>query len=79
MWWKLAGLVVVTAVLIYAFIPIRTQVGVYDPLNESAPADPSFADLLAASMYLTPGSVLIVLVILAVASFVAFKVIRRHW
>ena len=79
MWWKLAGLVVVMAVLIYAVIPIRTQVGVYDPLNEPPPANPSLGDWLAAPMYLTPSTVLVILLILAVASFVAFKVLRRRW
>lgn len=79
MWWKLVGLVVLTAVLIYAVIPVRTQVGVYDPMNEPPPANPSLADWLAAPMYLTPDTVLLILLILAVASFVAFKVFRRRW
>jgi len=30
-------------------------------------------------MYLTPDTVLLILLILAVVSFVAFKVLRRRW
>lgn len=78
MWWKIVGLVVLTAVLIYAVIPIRTRAVIYDPVNEPPPAPVSFGDTLGA-MYLTPGTAVLILLILAVAGFVAFKVLRGHW
>lgn len=78
MWWKLVGLVVVTVALVFAVMPIRTHAVVYDPMNEPPPARPSFGDMLG-GMYLTPGTALLILFILAVASFVAFKVRRGHW
>jgi len=78
MWWKLVGLAGVTAALIFAVMPIRTQAVVYDPVNEQPPSSVSFGDMLG-NMYLTQGTALLILVILAVASFVAFKVLRRHW
>lgn len=78
MWWKLLGLVVLTAVLVFAVIPIRTRAIVYAPMNEPPPEPPSFGDLLS-NMYLTPGTVLLIVFILAVASFVALKIVRGHW
>jgi ABC-type antimicrobial peptide transport system permease subunit len=78
MWWKLSGLLVLTAALVFAVIPIRTHAVVYDPLNEPPPERGSFGDVLG-NMYLTPGTVLLILCIVAVASFVAFKVVRGHW
>ncbi len=78
MWWKLLGLLVLTAVLVFAVIPIRTRAVIYDPVNEPPPERPSFGDLLS-NMYLTPSTLLLIVFILAVASFVAFKVVRGHW
>jgi hypothetical protein len=78
MWWKLLGLLVLTATLVLAVIPIRTRAVAYDLINEPPPQRPSFGKLLSA-MYLTPGTVLRILFILAAASFVAFKVVRSHW
>ena len=78
MWWKLLGLIALTAALVFAVIPIRTHAVIYDPMNESPPERGSFGDILS-NMYLTPGTVLLILCIVALASFVAFKVVRGHW
>lgn len=77
MWWKLLGLLVLTATLVLVVIPIRTHAVVYDPMKEPPPP-PSFGKLLSA-MYFTPGTVLLILFIFAGASFVALKVVRGHW
>jgi len=78
MWWKLAGLLIVTAVLVVSVIPIRTHAVVYDPMKDPAPPRPSLLDILG-SMYLTPGRAALILAILVIASFVAMKVIRGQW
>jgi hypothetical protein len=78
MWWKLTVLFVLTAALVFAVVPIRTHAVAYDPLVEPPPEFGSIADILA-NMYLTPGAVLLILCIVAGASFVAFKVVRRQW
>ena len=78
MWWKLGGLLVVTAVLVLLVIPIRTHARAYDPMNDQPPASPSLSDLLR-HMYVTPGSAVVILVILGLAAFVAMKVVRREW
>jgi hypothetical protein len=78
MWWKLGGLFVLTAALIFAVIPIRTHAVVYNPINEPPLQRGSFGDLLS-NMYFTQSTVLLILCIVAVAGFVAFKVLRGHW
>ncbi|MFN3388582.1 MAG: hypothetical protein ACK40O_06580 [Allosphingosinicella sp.] len=78
MWWKLAGLFVLAASLVFAVIPIRTHAIVFDPATVSAPKALSLADTVG-NMYLTPGTVLLIVFILAVAGFVALKVLRGHW
>jgi len=75
-WWKLGGLVVLTAVLCLLVLPIRTHAVISDPSNPPKPW--TFTDMLA-SMYLTPTAGLLIAVIVAVAAFVAFKVIRGQW
>jgi hypothetical protein len=78
MWWKLVGLLVVTAVLIVSVIPFRTHAVAYDPMKDPPPPRPSFLSMFA-NMYLTPGTAVAILVILGLAGFVAMKVIRGHW
>jgi hypothetical protein len=78
MWWKLAGLLIVTALLVVSVIPIRTHAVAYDPMHDPPPSRPSLLDILG-SMYLTPGRAVLILVILGIASFVAMKVIRGQW
>ncbi len=77
MWWKLVALAVLTAVLVFAVIPVRTQALGYDPMNEPPPERGSFLDMLA-SMYLTPGSVLLIVLILAAAGLLAFNIVRGN-
>ena len=78
MWWKLIGLFVLTAALVVALIPIRTHAIAYDPMSEPPPERGSLADVFS-NMYLTPGTVLLILCIVAVAGFVASKIVRGHW
>ena len=78
MWWKLTGLLLVTAILVVAIIPIRTHAERYDPITEPPPQQPSLLSLFG-NMYLTPTGAIIILLILAVAGFVAVKVLRGQW
>ena len=78
MWWKLTGLLLVTAVLVVAVIPIRTHAVGYDPMTEPPPQRPSLLSLIG-RMYLTPGSAIIIFLVLALACFVAMRVIRGQW
>lgn len=73
MWWKLSVLAVVTTALVIALIPIRTHAVRYDPSNP--PPRPSFAGFVG-SMYLTPVSGLSIAFVLAVATFIALRIIR---
>ena len=78
MWWKLAGLLVVTAILIKLVIPLRTRALAYDPLtHQTSRALPKFWSFDHA--YLTPVSLVIILIVLAAAAFVATKVVRGQW
>jgi NADH:ubiquinone oxidoreductase subunit 6 (subunit J) len=78
MWWKLGALLALTATLVFAVVPIRTHAISYDALNEVPPQRSAFGNVLA-NMYLTPVTVLVILCIVAGASFVAFKIVRGHW
>lgn len=78
MWWKLAGLGVLTAALVFAVIPIRTHAVVYDPVNEPPPEGVSFGAMLG-NMYFTPGTVLLIVFILTAAGVVAHQVVRGRW
>ncbi len=78
MWWKLAGLIVLTAALVFSVIPIRTHAILYDPVNDAPPSRTSLSDMLG-DMYLTSGTIVLIVSILAVAGYVAFKVVRGHW
>ena len=76
MWWKLGGLLVLTAALCLSVMPIRSQAVMYDPSNAPAPWTPR---AMLANMYLTPTTGVLIAAIVAVASFVAFKVLRGQW
>jgi uncharacterized membrane protein len=78
MWWKLVGLFALTALLVFAVIPIRTHAVGYDPMAGPPPERPPFSQLFS-NMYLTPATGVLILLILAVATFVALKVVRGHW
>ena len=75
MWWKLSVLALITTILVIASIPIRTHAVAFDALDETAPALLSISDLVGA-MYLTPGSALLIIGILAVAGFLAIRIVR---
>ncbi len=78
MWWKLGGLVVLTAALVLAVIPIRTHAVLDDPTSNLPHPRASVGDMLS-NMYLTPATGIIIMLILAFAAFVALKVVRGHW
>lgn len=78
MWWKLVGLAVLTAVLVFVVIPIRTHAVIYDPMTEPPLTSPSFGEMLG-NMYLTPNAALLILIILTMAGFIAFKIVRGRW
>ena len=73
MWWKLGILVVLTAGLIFSVIPVRTHAVLYDP------ADPQPAPTLwtmVSNMYLTAGTVAVIVGILTAAVAVGFWIMR---
>ncbi len=76
MWWKLGGLLLVTAALCLSVLPIRTHAVMYYPFN---PPRPWTLTHMLANFYLTPTSGLLIAIILGGAAFVAFKVVRGHW
>jgi hypothetical protein len=78
MWWKLVGLLISTALLVLAVIPIRSHAVLYDPARDPPPRPPSFATTLG-NMYLTPGAGVLVVLILICAGFAALKVGRGQW
>lgn len=78
MWWKLGALLGLTAALVFMIIPIRSHIVVYDPAKESPPPPSSFWHMIG-DMYLTPGTIMLIAVIMSLAAFVAFKVVRGHW
>jgi F0F1-type ATP synthase membrane subunit a len=73
MWWKLSLLVIVTAVLISAVIPIRTHAVRIDPSNP--PPRPSLWQMVG-SMHLTPTSALLITFSLAIAILIGVKIVR---
>jgi vacuolar-type H+-ATPase subunit I/STV1 len=77
-WWKLGGLLVLSAALIFVIIPIRSEVVIYDPAKEPPPTPPSLWNMIG-NMYLTPGTMMLIATILSIAAFAAFKVVRGHW
>lgn len=76
MWWKLGVLLFVTLALCLAIVPIRTRAVRIDP---SHPPEAWTFDRMLANMYLTPTAGLLIAAIIAVAAFVAFKVLRGQW
>jgi len=73
MWWKLSLLVIVTAVLISAVIPLRTHAVRIDPSNP--PSRPSFWDVIG-SMHPTPVSGMLIAAIVAIAVLIGVKIVR---
>lgn len=73
---KLGALLIVTAALVLVSIPVRTHAVLFDP--SKPPRRPSLGDIVG-SMYLTPGTGLLIAAILAIATFAAVMVIRGQW
>jgi hypothetical protein len=73
MWRKLGVLSVSTAALIFCIIPIRTHAVLIDPAKPPAKWTPSS---MIANMYLTPGTVGMMCILLAVAAYIAFRIVR---
>jgi hypothetical protein len=75
MWWKLTGLAVVTIALIVGVIPIRSRAVKFD-LPPDAHLLPKPPRLSLADTNLTPGTIVLVAVILAIAAIIAFRTVR---
>ena len=75
MWWKLAVLALITAVLVIGVIPIQTHAVKYDSYNE-LPRQTWFLNDLLHSMYFTPTILALIAGILVVAAAVAFWIVR---
>jgi hypothetical protein len=75
MWWKFTLLVLVTVVMVFSVIPIRTHAVRYEPYNDPPPQAWSFMGLLK-SMYLTPTSIALIAGILLMAFAVAIWIVR---
>jgi hypothetical protein len=78
MWWKLTLLGLVTFVLVIGVQPIRTHaVKVEIPPDGQLPQMPRHGLLdMFSAMYVTPTSLLISAVIVAIAGYLAFKIVR---
>ena len=78
MWWKLTLIGMIALVLILAVQPIRTHAVKIDlPLNGQVPqpSRPTIIDLLS-NMYVTPANLLLSALIVGIAAYFAFRVIR---
>lgn len=76
MWWKLALLVIVTAGLIFCIIPIRTHAVLIDPVNPP-PATRWTLWSMVSNMYLSSGTIALIGVTIAVAGYIAFRIVRK--
>ena len=78
MGWKLGGLIVATVIIALSIVPIRTHAVGHDPSRDSPQPRPSIRGHLT-NMYLTPRTVMTIFAIVALAGFVAFKIVRGDW
>jgi hypothetical protein len=78
MWWKLTLIALVTILLIVVVQPIMTHAVKVDIQPTGKPTNPMQPGIFEwfSSVYVTPTSLLITIVILAVAAFLALRVIR---
>jgi|GEM_PF-4739109 len=78
MWWKLIALAAAAILAIIFIIPIRSHAVKYDIVpGEPPPPPPGFSvRQMFENMYLTPGTYLLIAIILAVAAAVAFRIVR---
>jgi len=72
MWWKLGILSLITTAVVFIIIPIRTHAVLFDPAK---PPKWTLSGMIA-NMYLTPGRAAIISMVLALAGYVAFKIVR---
>lgn len=75
MWWKLGILSMFTAALIFCVIPIRTHAIPIDPANPPPPTKWTLSSVIS-HMYLTPGTIGLICVLLAVAGYIGYRIIR---
>ena len=73
MWWKLAILLIIIVGLIFSIVPIRTHASLFDPSNP--PARATLSSIIS-NMYLTTGTVALISVVLVVAGYIAFRIVR---
>ncbi|MGQ0659434.1 hypothetical protein [Sphingosinicella sp.] len=78
MWWKLSALAAATIVAITLIIPIRSRAVKYDIVPGEGSPPPSGFSLrqMVENMYLTPGTVILIAIVLSVAGAIAFRIIR---
>ena len=72
MWWKLGILSLITTAVVFIIIPIRTHAVLFDPAK---PPKWMLSGMIA-NMYLTPATVAMMCVLLALAAYVAFRIVR---
>ena len=75
-WVKLAAVLTLAAIAAFAVAPFRTHAVAVAP-NQIV-ARPSLNSIVS-SMYLTPGTIALVLTIVAVAGFATFQILRGNW
>lgn len=75
MWWKLSILVCITIGLIFCIIPIRTHAVIIDPANPPAPTKLTFS-FIVSNFYFTPTTFGMIGIVLGVAIYVGFKIMR---
>lgn len=75
MWWKLGILALATAGLIFSLIPIRTHAVMIDPANPPPPTRWTLSFAIS-NMYATPGTLGVIGVVLAVATYIGFRIVR---
>ena len=76
MWCKLTILAIVTVGLIYCMIPIRTHAIITDPNNPPPPTRWTLR-FIVPHMYLTPTTMIVICLLLAVAGYIAFRIVHR--
>ena len=77
MWWKLFALGAATIVVILCVIPIRSQAVKYDMVADGTPPRTGLtAREMLANMYLTPGTIILIGLILVVAALLTWRIIR---
>ncbi len=73
--WKLGILSIVAAALIFLVIPVRTHAVQFDSANPSMPVKWTFLSVVS-NMYSTPGTIGLIAMLLAVAIYIALRIVR---